>query len=123
MRVKRSNSCLHFHSLSASSSTLLPLLVDLRAGNLHLHVVNCFATLVDGTVIFYCSNKGRKTLLRGLLTFNFVHLPLPTPYIYVVLARVQIKSVCYNDLSVLFNETHDINDILQLLWSFLVRCY
>lgn len=67
-------------------------------------------TLVDDAVIsLYCSNKRRTTLLRGLL--NFVRLPLPTtPYIYVVLARVQTKSVCFNDMSVLFLE-HDINAI------------
>lgn len=40
--------------------TLSTNVVDLRAGNLHLQAVNCFATLVDGTVIFIVRTKAEK---------------------------------------------------------------
>lgn len=44
------------------SPTLSTTVVDLRAGNLHLHIVtgNCFATLVDGIVIFIVRTKAEK---------------------------------------------------------------
>lgn len=74
--------------------------------------------------LFLLFEQRPKNVIERLVNIQLRSLTATyTLHIFVVLARVQIKSVFYNDLSVLFNEIHDINDILQLLWSFLVKCY